>query len=336
MTSQPWHVYRCVDCHGQLDASGINDGAGEAICTGCDARYPVTHGVIDTLIRPSEAVVDELRGLAAEREMAPDRWEEVKLEKIDHVPTLEERLAASASEPVQYYQQTTASFDQLMAKIEVSRDARVLEIGVHAPFYFLERFREVGAECFALNILFFYEEPDPFEEWPHKALGDMNELPYDDGTFDVVLVSATAHHSSSLGPLFSEVARVLVPGGRALVINEPVEGLLKRLGSRRVHGRDEHIHEGAYRVWEYGEAMRAAGFRWTSHFPDFFDRKLRNGDLHPDTRFSGLARSVSRVWQIEPLRSVASSRLLWPAQAVLGLPLNAVLTKGDGDARSKE
>lgn len=335
MTTQPWHLYRCVICHrGTLNVDGLTDGEGTAVCNECSMTYVVTHDIIDTLVRPDTAVINELRGLAIERGMNPERWAEVKLQQVDHVLTLDERLALSASEPVEYYQQTTASFEQLSGEMVIREDTRVLEVGVHAPFYFLDRLHALGADCFALNILFFYEEPDLFWHWPHKAIGDMNDLPYQDETFDIVLLSATAHHSSSLRSLFAEVARVLVPGGKALVLNEPVEGVLKHLGSRRHHGRDEHIHEGSYRVWQYSAAMRAAGFAWRSHFPSFFDDKLREGNIHPDTRFAGVARFASRLWQFAPLRSAASSALLWPGQATLGLPLNAVLTKEDKVARS--
>lgn len=312
---------------GVLDGSNVVDGEGQLTCTTCSTTFPVTHNIVDTLTAPSSAVVEELRGLAAERQMDGERWQEVKIQQVDHVMTLEERLAGSASEPVQYYQQTTATFEQAFEKIPLRDGATVLEIGVHAPFYFLERFRESGAECFALNILFFYEMPDLFWGWPHQALGDMNDLPYQDETFDIVLLSATAHHSTDLRSVFAEVSRVLVPGGRAVVINEPVEGLVKRLGSRRTHDRDEHVHEGVYRIWEYSSAIQDAGLVGTSYFPDYFDQKLRSGNMHAETRFRPVARLASRLWRFEPVRRLAKTRLLWPAQAVLGFPFNSVMVK---------
>ncbi len=327
-TAQPWHLYRCVLCHiGSLNGSNVVDGKGEAKCMSCGTVYPVNCNTVDTLLQPSQSVVEELRGLAAERGLPLDRWADVKLRRVDHVPTLEERLAGSAAEPVQYYQQTTESFEQALAVVGVSSGSRVLEVGPHDPFWFLDRFRRLGAECFALNVLYFYEELDVFAPWPHKALGDMNNMPYQDATFDLVLLSATAHHSSDLDALFGEIARVLVPGGRALVLNEPVEGLVKRLSGAKGHGRDEHINEHTYRVWDYTSAMRSFDFEWISLFPDFVDRRLRSGNLHEQTRFASVARLVARAWGIARFRRFARSRLLWPAQATIGLPLNVVLFK---------
>lgn len=303
------------------------EGEGTADCPSCCTSYPVIHNVIDTLVRPSASVVEELRGLAAERELPLEDWAKVKLRQVDHLPTIEERLAGSVDEPVQYYQQTTESFEQAIAMIGVTSGSKVLEVGPHAPFWFLARLRLLGAECFALNLLYFYVDLLDFMSWPHKALGDMNDLPYQDDTFDLVLLSATAHHSPALQPLFAEIARVLVPGGRALVLNEPVEGLVKRLSGAKGHGRDEHIGEHQYRIWDYTKAMRSAGFEWISVFPDFFDRKLRAGDLRPGTRHRKVGLIASRLWSYGRFRRLARTRLLWPAQATVGLPLNAVLFK---------
>lgn len=325
---QPWHLYRCVVCRSAgLDGTAVVEGEGTAVCQACHLVYPVIHNVVDTLVRPSASVIEELRGLAAERDLPIEQWADVKIRQVDHLPTIEERLEMSVSEPVEYYQQTTESFDQALAMIGVTTGSKVLEVGPHAPFWFLEQLRQLGAECFAINLLYFYADLTDFMTWPHKALGDMNDLPYLDETFDLVLLSATAHHSPALRPLFAEIARVLIPGGRALILNEPVEGLVKRLSGPKGHGRDEHIGEHQYRIWDYTKAMRSAGFEWVSVFPDFFDRKLRAGDLRRGMRHRSVGLLASRLWSYGRFRRLARTRFLWTAQATVGLPLNAVLFK---------
>jgi len=49
------------------------------------------------------------------------------------------------------------------------------------------------------------------------ALGDASELPYDDGSFDVVVSRLAVHHFANPGPIVSEMARVCKPGGRIIL-----------------------------------------------------------------------------------------------------------------------
>jgi ubiquinone/menaquinone biosynthesis C-methylase UbiE len=50
---------------------------------------------------------------------------------------------------------------------------------------------------------------------------DAESLPFDDGSFDVVLGHAVLHHLPDLDRAFAEFRRVLVPGGRILFAGEP-------------------------------------------------------------------------------------------------------------------
>ncbi|MFB7799459.1 class I SAM-dependent methyltransferase [Isoptericola sp. NPDC056134] len=49
------------------------------------------------------------------------------------------------------------------------------------------------------------------------AEGDLHELPVDDASADLVLVTLALCHVRDLGPVFAELARVLRPGGRLVV-----------------------------------------------------------------------------------------------------------------------
>ena len=58
-------------------------------------------------------------------------------------------------------------------------------------------------------------------------VADAEQIPYDDGTFDVVVGHAVLHHVPNLDAAFREVLRVLKPGGRFVFAGEPT-----RIGDR--------------------------------------------------------------------------------------------------------
>ncbi len=53
------------------------------------------------------------------------------------------------------------------------------------------------------------------------AIADAESLPFEDGSFDLVLGHAVLHHIPDLAKAFSEFARVLAPGGTVLFAGEP-------------------------------------------------------------------------------------------------------------------
>lgn len=52
-------------------------------------------------------------------------------------------------------------------------------------------------------------------------VADAESLPYDDGTFDLVVGHAVVHHLPDLDAAFGELLRVLRPGGRLVIAGEP-------------------------------------------------------------------------------------------------------------------
>jgi len=52
---------------------------------------------------------------------------------------------------------------------------------------------------------------------PSFVVGDVAALPFDDGSFDIVVSTFSLHHWSDRTAGLNEIARVLAPGGRALI-----------------------------------------------------------------------------------------------------------------------
>jgi len=325
-----WTIYRCILCSGS--ALG-QESAFEVKCEKCGARFPLRENILDTLIEPSPKVIAELQGMANERGIGIDNWREVKIDKRFETVSFAERSLLTENLAGQYYQQTLTNFDQAFERIlpaiqnRGGSPLRVLEIGSERDYVFLERFRQIGAECFALNVLFLCKAPNSFRDWPEKTLGDMNMMPYNDGVFDVVMFSATSHHSSDLAMTIGELSRVLKRGG-GLILNDPIRGHLKFLGVRLgQHHRDSYINENEYTIRFYHRLFRHNRLRPEYLFSAYHDRKLCAADIHPQLRFAKLSRLIAAIWKFAPVRNFARNWLPWPGSLIFGLPLNVILHK---------
>lgn len=103
--------------------------------------------------------------------------------------------------------------------------------------------------------------------WPGRGRavtvldGTAERLPVGDRSVDAIVAVNTMHHWQDLGAAAAEIARVLVAGGRALLVDEdfdhPDHELADRFADRR-HQREEHGIE-AVAGAAVEEALTAAG-----------------------------------------------------------------------------
>ena len=315
----------CLKCNGQeMDATD-----GGLVCSNCGETYESRHHAIDALNKPSPSTQSELLGMALENNLTENQIQEFKIHKGPEPSGLSERMKQTESDPNNYYLQTKMNFDQALKEIGNFENKRVLEIGSCFDYYFLDAFKEKGCECFAVNIHFKMSNKPEFDFWPHKIVADMNDLPFKDGVFDIVVISATSHHSNTPEILCDQIARVLKPGGHCLMINDPTWGIIKNLGGpdNTQAFRESHINENEYPIWRYNKMFKNSGFKTTQLFSDFYDHKLQNKEIHPGTRFAFVAKIVKRCWASRLFRNIFKKYLLWFAQAIMGFPMNAVLKK---------
>jgi SAM-dependent methyltransferase len=279
------------------------------------------------LVDPHPEAIRELKGMAVEAKLAESAWREVKITTHERLDSLPERIQ-EATDVGQYYRQTEMNFEQALSTLGPVRGLRALEVGADFDYHFLKRLRDGGAACVACNLHFQRERSGSYTEWPQKVLGDMNDLPFRDGVFDLVLYSATSHHSPDLDKTVSEVARVLAPAGRALFLSDQIGGIFKRLGGPlHQHARDDLVHENEFPIWRYHRAFRRHGFRPRYLFSAFYDEKLRSRSVHTKARFARLGRAVSYAWQMPAVREFASKRMLLPAHLLFGFPMNVILER---------
>ncbi len=77
-----------------------------------------------------------------------------------------------------------------------------------------------------------------------RVIGDSEDLPFKDETFDIVFCNSSLHHAVDMGKAVKQVARVLKDGGRFLAI-EPIIPL----GQKETDAQ-EHIREVSYGIVE--------------------------------------------------------------------------------------
>jgi SAM-dependent methyltransferase len=317
---------RCPACRAPLPP--ISDTG--TTCVECAAEYAVRNGIIDLLPVPSSSVERELRGLARENNVDLDgqSLDAVKYLWAGPIASTSELMDASRSEAVQYYQQTTAAYFEALGRAQLDSGLRVVEIGSERTHHFLRVIRDLCTEAYTLNIFYHLAAENESAEWPTRVIGDVNDLPFNDNYFDLVVCSATLHHSVTPEQALKEIARILRPGGRAIVVNEPIAGWLKWLGGSLGHGRDHEIHEdpASYRTWR--RCVRESGLSADSFLPAWFVGQARRGaDLPAGTRFRFLAQMLTPILRSPGVSDLFRQVFRIPGQALLGLPFNAVLWK---------
>lgn len=122
-------------------------------------------------------------------------------------------------------------------------------------------------------------------------LGDLTDLPVDDASVDLVTCGLALTHVADLGPVLAEFARVLRPGGHAILCDVHPESVTR--GSipslRGPDGRPGRLASHRHLVGDYLRAALAAGFT-----------PLRCEEPRPQAKAPAPATTEPGPWELWP------------------------------------
>ena len=139
----------------------------------------------------------------------------------------------------------------------VEPGGRILDIGGGSGYYASKIVRAAPLTVVGLDIsssMIEQREADPL--LTENVVGDMEDLPFEDGSFDAAMFVGCLHHVPDPLPALREANRVVRPGGR-LFAAEPCSLRVGRSGVAPVPG---HSHEFRFTMRFLTSRIEEAGF----------------------------------------------------------------------------
>jgi SAM-dependent methyltransferase/uncharacterized protein YbaR (Trm112 family) len=238
------------------DAQEIREGG--LRCRECGLERAIEGGIVDLLYEPPDFVVREAAGLERFAEvMRADGWDR-------------ERILALPEVALAYWGEQQRAMRQVLRAVSFRPGERLLDLGSNTCWA-SNIFARHGLDVVALDIasteLQGLRTADYFidggEVYFERVLSVMFDPAFVDASFDYVFCCETMHHNdpANLRATMRELHRILRPGGRLLMVSEPLRFplLLKRGHAREVAHFEGHEH--VYFMHQYVRAARRAGFR---------------------------------------------------------------------------
>jgi len=191
----------------------------------------------------------------------------------------------------------------MVALIKDRADAEVLDLGCgggHVTFNVAPHARSVTAYDLSQEMLDVVAETAKERGLGNVAVqrGVAEELPFENGQFDVVASRLSAHHWRDVNAGLREAARVLKPGGLAVFVDAVSPGvplLDTFLQSIELLRDCSHVRDYSRAEWEAGLAAVGLVVEATSHFR-----------FHIDFR-SWVERMNTPKGQVEAIRALQAS-----------------------------
>lgn len=165
-----------------------------------------------------------------------------------------------------FYEAAIAANENLVRRLSITPESSILDVG--SGFCGLPRYIARNTGCRMVTGLNLSEKENAYAREKNREEGldnrinvvdgDYNDMPFEDGEFDILVSQDAMLHSPDKGRLIHECARVLKPGGQFVFSDILKMPSLSREEAERVYARVKTPHLATYEL--YKEKLTEAGF----------------------------------------------------------------------------
>jgi len=270
-------LLRCPACQSNLltlckeTINEIETRQGRIVCNKCSADYKIEDGIINFLHNANEGVLRERKAMDNDEYIVDESGSKYRISNETIEKFKDKFLALPQGDGSYFFRangsfQTTAEasgrFYSALADLSLSGKESILEIGScfsYASFNFAKK----GCSVVATDISNYLKVSDLFikQAYFERIFSDMHYIPFMDNSFDIVFGSAILHHSKDLKKVFSEIFRVLKPGGKLFVINEAARGVFEKVHPVFKKMEEKGFADTSYTIPEFIKGAKTGGFR---------------------------------------------------------------------------
>lgn len=292
----------CPKCRNNLislqknEVSPLEIISGQIICGHCGVRFGISDGIIDFLSEPNENVLRERKAMDDEEYITDELGHKYKITD-ETMRKFQDRILALPEGDGSYFFKRGGSFQTIaeasgrfystLDSLRLTGKEKILEIGA-AFASFSHKFAKKGCSVVALDISNYLKVSNLFikDAYFDRIFSDMHNIPFRDGSFDIVFGAAVLHHTKELGAVFREIYRVLKTGGKLVLINEPSRGVFEKIHPVFEKMQKKGYGDTSYTIPEWRRNAREGGFKkvkfeFLSLADDYITRH-KNRDTSPN------------------------------------------------------
>ena len=286
MTGQFIELLKCNRCNNsvlKLNKIGIVSSEideGEILCNNCHAIFHIRDGIPEFLHDLPKDVLEEINSSEGvskfcylkEPEVYNDEW-------LLSLPSVTDKRVNN----FEGWQAKIPTFEQALNDFPVGHGEKLLDIGASTTWT-TRYFAKKGYDCIALDIVkgmyrglssskVYFKHDNIYYE---RILAPMENMPLKDNSIDHVFSINSLHHSNNLIKVFSEIARVLKPGGYGYLVDDTVGYLLKHKRekeakkARELNQHNDHV----YSLHGYKKAISEANLHLEIILPLKFRQRV--------------------------------------------------------------
>lgn len=178
-------ILACPKCAGNLAVVGIGDSF--LMCKGCGEVYPIKGGIPRFV--PSDSYVESFS------------WEWNK-----HAKTLVDSMTKTSLSHDMFTERTGLKTQDVVGKL-------ILDAGCGTG-RFLEVVNEMGGHGVGIDLSYSVNEAQELlKDKSYIVQGDLMHLPFKPNSFDIVFSIGVLHHTPNARQAFSNLAKLVKPGG---------------------------------------------------------------------------------------------------------------------------